>query len=108
MCTCICVCSDARASPLRLDLLLLDEPTNHLDLEGVLWLSRQLSEGIGDTMVLMVSHDAAFLDAVATDIIHFRLRQLTYYQGNYTAYMKVNEAQSRIYLTATADDMVLL
>ncbi|CAN0095335.1 unnamed protein product [Pylaiella littoralis] len=73
----------------RPDLLLLDEPTNHLDLEGVLWLSRQLSEGIGDTMVLMVSHDAAFLDAVATDIIHFRQKQLTYYSGNYSAYMKI-------------------
>lgn len=71
------------------DLLLLDEPTNHLDLEGVLWLSRQLCEGIGDTMVLMVSHDAAFLDAVTTDIIQFRLKQLTYYSGNYSAYMKV-------------------
>ncbi|CAM9816469.1 unnamed protein product [Ectocarpus sp. 12 AP-2014] len=72
----------------RPDLLLLDEPTNHLDLEGVLWLSKQLTEGIGDTMVLMVSHDAAFLDAVTTDIIHFRLKQLTYYAGNYSAYMK--------------------
>ncbi|CAN0009327.1 unnamed protein product, partial [Ectocarpus fasciculatus] len=72
----------------RPDLLLLDEPTNHLDLEGVLWLSKQLTEGIGETMVLMVSHDAAFLDAVTTDIIHFRLKQLTYYAGNYSAYMK--------------------
>lgn len=52
-------------------------------------MSRQLSDGIGDTTVLMVSHDAAFLDAVATDIIHFRLKHLTYYAGNYTAYMKV-------------------
>ena len=55
----------------------------------MLWLSRQLSEGVGDTTVLMVSHDAAFLDAVATDIIHFRLKQLTYYAGNYSAYVKV-------------------
>eukprot|EP00903_Cladosiphon_okamuranus_P015062 g13935.t1 len=77
----------------RPDLLLLDEPTNHLDLEGVLWLSRQLSEGIGDTTVLMVSHDAAFLDAVATDIILFRLKQLTYYAGNYSAYMKTKSDQ---------------
>lgn len=71
------------------DLLLLDEPTNHLDLEGVLWLSRQLIEGIGDTMVLIVSHDAAFLDAVSTDMIHFRLKELTYYPGNYSAFVKV-------------------
>lgn len=58
----------------------------------MLWLSRQLSGGIGDTTVLMVSHDAAFLDAVATDIILFRLKQLTYYAGNYSAYMKVGAA----------------
>ena len=71
------------------DLLLLDEPTNHLDLEGVLWLSRQLVKGIGETMVLIVSHDSALLDAVSTDMIHFRLKELTYYPGNYSAFMKV-------------------
>lgn len=70
------------------DLLLLDEPTNHLDLEGVVWLSRRLTQGIGDTMVLIVSHDAAFLDAVATDVIHFRQKQLSYYPGNYSAFLK--------------------
>ncbi|CAN0449931.1 unnamed protein product, partial [Hapterophycus canaliculatus] len=79
----------ASAAHAPADLLLLDEPTNHLDLEGVLWLSRQLCEGIGDTTVLMVSHDAAFLDAVSTDIIQFRLKQLTYFSGNYSAYTKV-------------------
>lgn len=72
-----------------IDLLLLDEPTNHLDLEGVVWLSKQLTGGIGDTMVLMVSHDAAFIDAVVTDVIHFQLKQLSYYAGDYSAFMKV-------------------
>lgn len=60
-----------------------------MDLEGVVWLSKQLTEHIGDTMVLMVSHDAGFLDAVTTDIIHFQLKQLTYYVGNYSAFLKV-------------------
>lgn len=72
-----------------IDLLLLDEPTNHLDLEGVAWLSKQLTGGIGDTMVLMVSHDAAFIDAVVTDVIHFQRKQLSYYAGDYSAFMKV-------------------
>lgn len=72
-----------------IDLLLLDEPTNHLDLEGVVWLSKQLTGGIGNTMVLMVSHDAAFIDAVVTDVIHFQLKQLSYYPGDYSAFMKV-------------------
>lgn len=59
-----------------------------MDLEGVIWLSNQLKQHIGDTMVLMVSHDAAFLDAVATDVIHFQLKRLAYYPGNYSAFMK--------------------
>ena len=60
-----------------------------MDLEGVVWLSNQLTEYVGDMMVLMVSHDAGFLDAVATDTIHFQLKQLTYYAGNYSAFLKV-------------------
>eukprot|EP00050_Salpingoeca_kvevrii_P011988 m.19601 g.19601 ORF g.19601 m.19601 type:complete len:580 (+) comp3754_c0_seq1:3-1742(+) len=47
-------------------LLLLDEPTNHLDLPSVLWLQHALIAS-GKT-VLLVSHDVAFLDAVATQI----------------------------------------
>jgi ABC transport system ATP-binding/permease protein len=49
------------------DLLLLDEPTNHLDLDGVLWLERLLDR-IGCAVVL-VSHDRAFLDQVATRVV---------------------------------------
>lgn len=81
------------------DLLLLDEPTNHLDLEGVVWLSRRLNQGIGNTMVLMVSHDAAFLDSVATDIIHFRQKQLSYYAGNYSAFLKARGAYVSCYIS---------
>ena len=47
-------------------LLLLDEPTNHLDLPSILWLQHTLLAS--GKAVVMVSHDAAFLDAVADHI----------------------------------------
>ena len=45
------------------DLLMLDEPTNHLDLDTIAWLEQHLVSYRG--AVLVVSHDRAFLDAVA-------------------------------------------
>lgn len=49
------------------DILLLDEPTNHLDLPGVLWLEQLLrSAPFG---YLVVTHDRAFLRAVADETI---------------------------------------
>ena len=57
----------ARALLSDADILLLDEPTNHLDIEAVVWLEAYLTSV--DTTVVLVSHDAYFLDAVCTDII---------------------------------------
>lgn len=63
-------------------LLLLDEPTNHLDLNAVLWLDDYLSNHWNNTLVV-VSHDADFLDAVCTDIVHLDQMTLNYYRGSY-------------------------
>ena len=60
-------------------LLLLDEPTNHLDLNAVLWLDDYLSEHWKGTM-LVVSHDADFLDSICTDMIHLDENRLNYYR----------------------------
>jgi ATP-binding cassette subfamily F protein uup len=49
------------------DFLLLDEPTNHLDLPGVVWLERFLRSAPFGYVV--VTHDRAFLRAVADEII---------------------------------------
>jgi len=49
------------------DVLLLDEPTNHLDLESVLWLEKFLIAC--RFAFIVVSHDRAFLENVATRTI---------------------------------------
>ena len=49
------------------DLLLLDEPTNHLDIEAIQWLEEYLRAFPG--ALLFVTHDRAFLSALATRIV---------------------------------------
>jgi len=72
----------ARALMCPSDLLLLDEPTNHLDLPAILWLERWLNRYPG--MVLVVSHDRDFLDAVCSGIGHFDQLGIHFYSGNYS------------------------
>ena len=66
------------------DLLLLDEPTNHLDMKTVEWLEDYLINY--PKAVVMVSHDRAFLDAVATGVYELENGALHRYAGNYTQY----------------------
>ena len=56
----------ARALLTEPDVLLLDEPTNHLDIVSIEWLEKQLLDFAG--AVLFVTHDRAFLRAVANRI----------------------------------------
>jgi ATPase subunit of ABC transporter with duplicated ATPase domains len=48
------------------DILLLDEPTNGLDIETIGWLENFLADY--ENIVLVVSHDRHFLDAVCTHV----------------------------------------
>lgn len=67
------------------DVLLLDEPTNHLDLETTRWLESYVL-GL-DTALMVVSHDRAFLEAVATHMLHVASRTTATYRGNYSAFV---------------------
>jgi ATPase subunit of ABC transporter with duplicated ATPase domains len=74
-------------------VLLLDEPTNHLDADAVAWLGDYLARFPGG--VLVISHDRAFLDRVATGVveldgIHDELQE---YEGGYTAYKTGKQAR---------------
>jgi ATP-binding cassette, subfamily F, member 3 len=75
----------AQALMTRSDLLLLDEPTNHLDMDAVLWLEGWLARYPG--MLLVITHDREFLDAVATHIAYFDGQGNTeLYSGNYSGF----------------------
>ena len=71
------------------DFLLLDEPTNHLDIRMMEWLEGYLRNFKGG--VLVVSHDRAFLDHVATRILEMEGGRLRSFTGNYTKYLAQKE-----------------
>jgi ATP-binding cassette subfamily F protein uup len=73
------------------DVLLLDEPTNHLDLDSIAWLE-ELLRGFRGAVVL-ITHDRAFLDAVATRIVELDRGVLRSWPGNFSAYERLKEEQ---------------
>ena len=81
----------ARALVAQPDVLLLDEPTNHLDLDSIGWLESLLGEFPG--AVVLITHDRAFLDAVATRIVELDRGVLRSYPGNFSAYQQLKERQ---------------
>lgn len=64
------------------DILLLDEPTNDLDIDTIAWLENFLADY--QNIVLVVSHDRHFLDAVCTHIVDIDFGKMNIYSGNYT------------------------
>jgi ABC transport system ATP-binding/permease protein len=73
------------------DVLLLDEPTNHLDLDSIAWLEELLRGFKG--CVMLITHDRAFLDAVASRIVELDRGVLRSYPGNFSAYERMKEEQ---------------
>jgi len=74
----------ALAFALAPDLLLLDEPTNHLDLDGIVLLEELVRK---QPAAIVITHDRAFLDAVATRIVELDRGLLRSYPGNFAAYV---------------------
>ncbi|CCG22408.1 Gcn20 protein [Candida orthopsilosis Co 90-125] len=80
----------ARALFCQPDLLLLDEPSNMLDVPSITFLANYLQTY--KSTVLVVSHDRAFLNEVATDIIHQHSERLDYYRGaNFDSFYATRE-----------------
>ena len=74
----------AMALALEPDLLLLDEPTNHLDIDAI----AQLEELVRKLpAAIVITHDRAFLDRVATRIVELDRGLLRSYPGNFAAYL---------------------
>jgi ABC transport system ATP-binding/permease protein len=88
------------------DLLLLDEPTNHLDIDAIEWLQALLVQRRGATM--FVSHDRAFIDAVATRIVELDRGVLRSYPGSFAAYeaSKARELEAEALASARADKLL--
>ncbi len=87
----------ARALMCPADLLLLDEPTNHLDLDALVWLEAWLKRFEG--LMVVISHDREFLDAITRVTVHLDEATLTRYTGNYSAF---EEMRSERLLQASA------
>ena len=90
----------------RPDVLLLDEPTNHLDLDAIQWLEELLLEFKGS--VVVITHDRAFLDRVATRIVELDRGKLLSYPGNFTLYQlqKQEQLAQEAVLNARADKLL--
>ena len=107
----------AQALVARPDVLLLDEPTNHLDIDAIEWLQELLTAGgtapsaAGTPMaagLVFVSHDRAFIDAVATRIVELDRGVLRSYPGAFTAFeaAKARELEAEALAHARADKLL--
>lgn len=80
------------------DLLLLDEPTNHLDLDSLLWFQNKLLES--KSTLLLISHDRAFVNAIAHGVLDLRERKLNKYPGDYENFLAAREREEEQRLEA--------
>ncbi|MBM3441560.1 MAG: ATP-binding cassette domain-containing protein [Bacteroidetes bacterium] len=75
------------------DILLMDEPTNGLDIETISWLEDFLADY--ENIVLVVSHDRHFLDAVCTHVADVDRQKIKVFTGNYTFWYESSQLMAR-------------
>jgi ATPase subunit of ABC transporter with duplicated ATPase domains len=75
------------------DILLLDEPTNGLDIETISWLENFLADY--ENIVLVVSHDRHFLDAVCTHVADVDRQKVKVFTGNYSFWYESSQLMAR-------------
>lgn len=68
------------------NFLILDEPTNHLDMRSQDALQNALQEYTG--AYLIVSHNRAFVDPLATKVLEIRKDGLSLFPGNVSDYLR--------------------
>ena len=73
----------------RPDVLLLDEPTNHLDIESIQWLETFLKTQAN--ILLLVSHDTAFIDNVTNRTIEISCGKIYDYKVNYSHFIELRK-----------------
>lgn len=68
------------------NFLILDEPTNHLDMRSQDALQNALKDYTGAYMI--VTHNKAFIDPIATKVLEVRKDGLSLFPGNVTDYLE--------------------
>ena len=75
------------------DILILDEPTNDLDVQTISWLEEFLGEY--ENIVIVVSHDRHFLDAVCTHVADVDRQKIKIFTGNYSFWYESSQLMAR-------------
>src|SRR6201991_1894183 len=75
------------------DILILDEPTNNLDVVTISWVENFLAEY--ENIVIVVSHDRHFLDAVCTHVADVDRQKIKIYTGNYSFWYESSQLMAR-------------
>ena len=75
------------------DILIMDEPTNDLDIETINWLENFILNF--PNLVIVVSHDRHFLDAVCTQVVDIDYSKINLFGGNYSFWYESSQLASR-------------
>ncbi len=75
-------------------IILLDEPTNGLDVDSTIWLEDFLVDC--DAIVIVVSHDRHFLNAVCTDTVDVDHEACKMYAGNYDFWYESSQLMQQL------------